>query len=155
VSDVRAQHERSPADARLPVRRLFLAEAGAPENTGNPSCQVPRRLAQLGRERAGGDDGPDPRKHDRDGGEHMAADFTEAGGRPGVLDLGARGRFHLVRQSALLLVTARDEREVFSREAEGAQLSRGLRRTRSILIQRKHERVRHDGTVSAMARAGK
>jgi hypothetical protein len=93
----------------------------APEATRHMPCG----LTEPGRQRSRGDDGPDPRKDQRDCGQQMSGQFAKPGGGARVLDLGARGSAHLRRVIRFFIVIATDHRELIRTDARRVQLARG------------------------------
>ena len=106
------------------------------------------QIAQLGGQRAGRDDRPDPGHAERGGGEHDAAELADARGGARILDLHAGRAADVLGQPSLLLVRPRDHRDRPGRDPQRLHRAPGGNRRLARAEQPKDERMRHPATVN-------
>jgi hypothetical protein len=103
-----------------------LRDAGGLQDGGHASRDVTGRLPEAGRERPRGYDRPDPGQHDCDSSQHEAAQLAKSRCSARILDVGSGRRVHLLRQSALFVMTPGHDRNLIALDACGMQgTSRG------------------------------
>ena len=110
-------------DPQLPAIRLRAIESSLAQRPGNAAGDVTRRFPQPRGQRAIRHDRTDSRQHQGDGREQMAAQFTQARCRPGVLDLGSGRRASRVCQHPLFVVRSRDDRDTLAWNTQPAQVA--------------------------------
>ena len=124
AENVHGQEECALLHLALQLGGALAIHASGRKHRGHPACDVPCCFAEPGRQRARGHNAADAREHDRDRCDHQPAQFAEAGSRPGVLDLRAGRRVHLLSEGALFVVVPGDNRDAAARDAHRMQRAR-------------------------------
>ena len=84
------------------------------------------RFSKFCRQRACSNKWPDPRHHQGDCRQHLAAEFSKACCRPRVFKVHARRRVHPVGKDSRVGMTLCDDGDVFPADTEGMKRPRGL-----------------------------
>lgn len=107
------------------MRHIVLEGLGAPgwdasfrENGRETASRMSSRFTELRRERARGDDRPNPRHEHCECRQHLPRQFAESSGRTRVLELNTGCGVHPISQGTRLRVIARNDREMLSVDAQ-------------------------------------
>lgn len=148
-----AEQHSALLDTALKLVGVLVRNAGAPQHAGHAAGHVAGGFPQPGRERPRRDDRTDARHHDSNGREDLPAQFPEARGGTGVLDVRAGRGVHLLGEGARFVMAGGDDGDLIAGDTGRVQGARSRGGGRRIREQAEDERVRHSRYVTSQRNA--